>query len=452
MAQTAFILILADDEPRGRRLGELLRDKHGHACNVVTRLDDALSSIRDRTPDIVVAEQAGQNGHTPLGPLAELLEGTTDDVSLLLVGAKPADLAVRKLRLEHLDGDLNDGALARAIDAAAAKAVSRRQDRLLRRSLEQHRDAVFEGLVGASPRMRAVFERIQKAARTKQTVLIIGETGTGKELIAEAIHRRSDRARRRFIAVNCGAFTESLLESTLFGHVRGAYTGAVSDSKGIFAAADGGTLFLDEIGEMPLPAQTKLLRVLDRREFMPVGSTDVTRVDVRIIAATNRDLREAIEKKDFRDDVYYRLHELEIRVPPLRERRDDIPLLAQHFLEEANREHRLSVPGLSSDAMACLTRGYWPGNVRELRNIVVRAACEVLDRQVELEDLPEEIKGSREIVPLSSSGFVGMTWEQIERLVIERTLQATQGNREQAAKMLNIGTRTLYRKIKEFGL
>lgn len=448
MAQTAFILILGDPQ-RGARLGELLRGQHRHACNAVTQLDDALASMRNRAPDVVVADGLEAS---ELATLAGALDGAAEDATLVIIDQRPVELPARGFQVKRLGPELDDAALARAIDAAATQAVMRRQDRLMRRSLEEHRDAVFEGIVGASPRMRAIFERVRRAASNKLTVLIIGETGVGKELIAEAIHRRSARARKRYIAVSCADFSETLLESALFGHVRGAYTGAVSDSKGIFAAADGGTLFLDEVSRMPLNAQSKLLRVLDRREFMPVGSTDLVRVDVRVIAASNRDLREAIDKGEFMPDLYYRLHEIEIRVPPLRERRDDIPLLAHHLLQQANRDHDLRVPGISSEAMAYLTRNFWPGNVRELRNIIVRTASEVVDRQIEADDLPEEIRGSREIVPVTPGGFVGMTWDQIERLVIERTLQATGGNREQAAKMLNIGTRTLYRKIKEFGL
>jgi DNA-binding NtrC family response regulator len=243
---------------------------------------------------------------------------------------------------------------------------------------------------------------------------------------------------------------KNLLESSLFGHVKGAFTGAVSDRKGFFEAADGGTLFLDEIGDMPLTMQAKLLRALERREITPVGSTEVRRVDVRVIAATNVDLHKGVEGKRFREDLYYRLNQWVIRVPPLRARRDDIPVLAVHFLQQANQTHGVECPGLSSEAMEMLTRYSWPGNVRELANLVESLAVEVENRRIEVTDLPDHVRGPNEIVPISA-GMVP-TMAQLERMAIERALQASGGNREQAAKMLDIGTRTLYRKLKEYEL
>lgn len=444
-------MLVLDDEARGSRLSQALHDQHGHACHHVSSLEDALESLRSRTPDVVVTSPR-LDGRSAVEALAADLAKVSGDAVVLVVGADQPLPDVGSVALRRVSGEADDRELTREIDSIAAKTVAAREDRRLRESLEEQRGEIFEGIVGSSPQIRKVTERIKKAARNKATVLILGETGTGKELIAEAIHRQSDRARKPLKSVNCAGLNENLLESELFGHVRGAYTGAVSDRKGYFAAADGGTLFLDEVGDMPLVMQAKLLRALDRREITPVGSTDVLRVDVRVIAATNRDLRELVEKKEFREDLFYRLNQFEIRVPPLRERRQDIPLLAVHLLEEANREHGTAVPSVSSEAMSYLTRYFWPGNVRELRNVIVRLACEVIDRQIEADDLPEGIRGSRELVPLGAGGLVGLTWDQVERMLIERTLQATGGNREQAAKMLNIGTRTLYRKIKEYGL
>lgn len=449
MAQTAFILILTEDAARGERWSAALQSRYGHACNVVGSVGDALHSIRSRTPDVVVADWCA-NGSEAGAELAGLMDSLARDATLMAIGDVPVP-ALRHVLFQQLEESDESRVLA-AVNEAAERAVARRADRLLRQQIEEHRDAAFEGIIGISTQIRRIIERIKKVARHKLTVLITGETGTGKELIAEAIHRLSDRIRRPYKALNCAGLNENLLESELFGHVRGAYTGAISDRKGFFQAADGGTLFLDEVGEMPLTMQAKLLRTLDRREIIPVGSTDVIHVDVRVIAATNRNLAELVEKKQFREDLYYRLNALKIDVPPLRDRRQDIPLLAHHMVQKANREHGTSVPGISSQAMSYLARYYWPGNVRELENVVVSVACEVGDRQIEVNDLPEYIRGSRDIVPVSTGGLVGLTMEQVERMMIERTLQATGGNREQAAKMLNIGTRTLYRKIKEFGL
>ncbi len=449
MAQTAFILVLTHDEAAAERLRDALRENYGHVCSIVNSLPAALDSIRARPPDVVLAEP-GEDGRPVLEPLAALLDALARDSVLLVWGE--AELPVgQNIHVARAPVGPDVDALAQAVSAAARRAVARRSDRLLKESIAGRHIEPFEGIVGASRAIQRIIGQIKKAARNKLTVLILGETGTGKDLIAEAIHRQSDRAGRPFKALNCAAVNENLLESTLFGHVRGAFTGAVQESKGYFVAADGGTLFLDEIGDMPLSMQAKLLRALERREITPVGSTDVRRVDVRVIAATNQELMRAVEENKFREDLYYRLNQWMISVPPLRERREDIPLLADFLRQRANRTHGMRCEGISSEAMAYLTRYFWPGNVRELANVIEAAVVEVEDRQIEADDLPERIRGSRELVPLST-GMVGLTMAQIERMMIERTLQATRGNREQAAKMLDIGTRTLYRKIKEYGL
>ncbi len=452
MAHTAFILILTSDPSRGERLRELIRTKHGHPCRVVASLADALDSIRERSPDVVAAEPHVGDADT-LAPLADLLDGAARDATLLYFGAPEALPTVRNIRVAAIGDSDDDERVAATIGAAAARAVARREDRALRTTIAEHKFEVFEGIVGVSPVIRKIIERIRKAAGNKLTVLILGETGVGKDLIAEAIHRQSDRASRPFKRLNCAGLNENLLESELFGHVKGAFTGAVADRKGYFVAADGGTLFLDEIGDMPLTLQAKLLLALERREITPVGSTEVRRIDVRIIAATNADLHRLVDEKRFRDDLYYRLHQWEIKVPPLRERREDVPVLADFFRQRANRNHGVSCPSISSEAMHLLTKYLWPGNVRELANTIEVLVVEVSDRQIEADDLPDNIRGTRDIVLSSAAGGIGgLTLNQLERMAIEVALKATSGNREQTAKMLGIGTRTLYRKIKEYGL
>ncbi|MBU0638528.1 MAG: sigma-54 dependent transcriptional regulator [Planctomycetes bacterium] len=450
MAQAAFILILTADEARGKSLHDSLRARHGHSCRVVASLDEALASIRAKAPDVVLTD-AQLGGDDPAPPLAELLDALARDATLMTLGDGPA-VRTRHIRLNRLAAETDAERLVSSIGRAATQAVARREDRLLKQSIEAHRYEVFEGIVGESPAMQKIVERIKKAARNKLTVLILGETGTGKDLIAEAIHRRSDRATKPMKTVNCAGLNESLLESELFGHVKGSFTGAIVDRKGYFVAADGGSLFLDEIGDMPLTMQAKLLRALERREITPVGSTDVKRVDVRVIAATNADLSSLVADKSFRDDLYYRLNQWVIDVPPVRDRRQDIPLLVHHLLQRANETHSVHVPGCSSEALGYLTKYFWPGNVREMANVIEALAVEVAERQIETDDLPERIRGTRDLVPAAASGMVGLTMAQVERMMIERTLQATKGNREQAAKVLDIGTRTLYRKIKEYGL
>lgn len=449
MPPTAFILILTADEEKGRRLRDQLREHHNHPSVVVDSLERALDSIRQRTPDVVVAE-ARINGKETAKPLADLLDRLARDATLLVLGEPAVRPTPQRIDLEVLQPDSSDESLVHKISSVAGSAAARRDHRLLQQSLAEV--PAFEGIVGHTPQIRRIIERIKKAARNKLTVLILGETGTGKDLIAEAIHKQSDRSRRALKSVNCAGLNENLLESELFGHVKGAFTGAVSDRKGYFVAADGGTLFLDEVGDMPMTMQAKLLRVLERREITPVGSTEVQRVDVRVIAATNTDLRQAVEEKRFREDLYYRLKQWEINVPPLRERQQDIPLLAMHFLKRANETHGVNVPGFSADAMAHLVHHYWPGNVRELANLIEAVAVEVENRRIETDDLPESIRGRLDIVPVSAGSMVGLPLAQIERIMIERTLETTGGNREAAAKMLGIGTRTLYRKIKEYDL
>ncbi|MGD8453518.1 MAG: sigma-54 dependent transcriptional regulator [Phycisphaerae bacterium] len=451
MGQTAFILIVTDKRAEAASLRDVLREQHGHSCNAVATLPEALASIRQRAPDTVVAgaEVAGQ---PTTAALIDLLDGLAPDAGLVSIGHVGPLPPARHIDVEAVPADLSAADLVQRVVRAADRAVARREDRLLKQTLDEHAYEAFEGIIGTTPQMTRIIERIKKAARNKLTVLILGETGTGKDLIAEAIHRQSDRARKPMKSVNCAGLNENLLESELFGHVKGAFTGAVSDRKGYFVAADGGTLFLDEIGDMPLPMQAKLLRVLERREVTPVGSTEVLRVDVRVIAATNADLFQRVEDREFREDLYYRLKQWVIDVPPLRERRQDIPILAMHFLRRANEAHGLSVPGISHEAMGLLAKHFWPGNVREIANLVESLAVEAENRRIEADDLPEAIRGSRDLVPVGGTGMVGLTMAQVERLMIEKTLLATGGNREQAAKMLDIGTRTLYRKIKEYGL
>ncbi len=450
MSQTAFILILAEDDDAGQRLREVLRDSYGHSCSVVSGLSDALDSIRARAPDVVVTRAVSAGSPAP-GPLAELLDAVAHDAALLVLGDGELP-PTRHIQASRLAEAREPEKLAQAINAAAGKAIARRENRRLQESLAERPYEALEGIVGVSPAIRKIVERIKKAARNKLTVLILGETGTGKDVIAEALHKQSDRAAKPMKSVNCAGLNENLLESELFGHVRGAFTGAVSDRKGYFVAADGGTLFLDEIGDMPLNMQAKLLRVLERREITPVGSTDVRRVDVRVMAATHTDLQQSVEERKFREDLYYRLNQWVIEVPPLRERREDVPFLVDYLRQRANKTHDMTCPAVSNEAMTLLAKYYWPGNVRELANVIEALVVEVGDRAIEAEDLPERIRGSHELVPAVTAGLAGLTMAQVERMMIERTLLATAGNREQAAKILGIGTRTLYRKIKEYGL
>ena len=298
--------------------------------------------------------------------------------------------------------------------------------------------------------MLAVFQLVAKVAPTDSTILIRGESGTGKELVARAIHRNSLRAQQAFVAINCAALTETLLESELFGHEKGAFTGAVAQKRGKLEAADRGTVFLDEVGELPLAVQTKLLRVLQEREFERVGSTRPIRVDVRLVAATNRDLDSAIAENTFRNDLYYRLNVVSLTVPPLRERRDDIPLLARYFVAKHGKRAGRRVEGLSPDALASMEAYYWPGNVRELENAIERAVVLGSTDLIVPEDLPEAILEAAP--PLGPSGGYHQAVKEEKKRAILEALNRSGGNYTEAAKLLGVHPNYLHRLVRNLGL
>ncbi len=308
-------------------------------------------------------------------------------------------------------------------------------------------------IIGRSPRIQRIFRFVSKIAPTESAVLITGESGTGKELLARSIHYQSRRAHRPFLAINCGALPENLLESELFGHVRGSFTGATTDKKGLFEQADGGTLFLDEVGELLQPSQVKLLRVLQDGEVRRVGANTSVRVDVRIISATNRDLRAAMEQGVFREDLYYRLNVFQIEIPPLRDRREDIPLLAAYFLDRYAVKMRKSVAGFSPEAQELLLRYAYPGNVRELENAVQRAVALAEDSVIRPEDLPPPLRQRERPRLEGPKGGLevpdGLTLEDVESLYIRRTLEVVGGNSSEAARRLGVSRSTLWRKLKK---
>jgi two-component system, NtrC family, response regulator HydG len=347
--------------------------------------------------------------------------------------------------------------LRAVVENAARSQYLRRANAELHRRLDERFG--FEGVIGNSPQMNDVITKLQRIAPTDATVLIQGDTGTGKELVAKAIHQNSPRKKRPFVALNCAALSEHILESELFGHIRGAFTDASADRQGKFEYADGGTLFLDEVGDMPIPTQIKLLRVLESHEITRVGSNEPTKVNVRILSATNRDLAKAIADGTFREDLYHRLKVVTINLPRLADRREDIPLLVDYFVKEHSKRHQKTIRGISTAARRRLLAFDWPGNVRQLRNVIESMVVVDIDEVLDLDDLPDELAPSvGETATTAAAGsdglhqLVGKSMADIERLFIEETLKITAGNREEAATMLGIGERTLYRKIKEYGL
>ncbi|HEU4563721.1 MAG TPA: sigma-54 dependent transcriptional regulator [Gemmatimonadaceae bacterium] len=334
------------------------------------------------------------------------------------------------------------------------KAVERERLRERVRHLEGELSALGGGeIVGRGAAIRDAMELARKVARHPTTVLITGESGTGKELLARLVHASSPRAERPFVAVNCGAIPETLLESELFGHVKGAFTGADRDKPGLFEEAQGGTLFLDEIGELPLPLQVKLLRALQECEVRPLGAGSARPVDVRVVAATNRDLAAAVSAGRFRDDLFYRVNVVAIRLPALRERREDIPALAMHFVERCNRRLGLRVRAIAPAAMRALAEHPWPGNVRELENAIERAMVVVAGDTIEREHLPDTLLAPEPLLaPASDDLSVKRHTETLERTLIRRALERTAGNRTRAARLLDLSHRALLYKIREYGI
>jgi transcriptional regulator with PAS, ATPase and Fis domain len=308
----------------------------------------------------------------------------------------------------------------------------------------------FEQILGRSPLIKEAVALAQKVAPTDATVLLLGETGTGKEVFAQAIHHASKRTCKPFLALNCSAFGKELLESELFGHKAGAFTSAVKDKKGLIEEANNGTLFLDEIGEMPMELQAKLLRVLETGEFIKVGDTRSTKVNVRIIAATNRSLQDEIQSGHFREDLYYRLNVFTITLPALRERIKDIPLLAEHFLRQFALKTNQHVTTMNTEFMERLQQHDWKGNIRELKNVMERAVLLATGDTLTTEDLPFELQSSLGSIHKSSSQLSAFDLSSVEKLHIQRVLNHTKGNKTEAARLLNIGLTTLYRKIEEY--
>ena len=448
---TARILIVEDDRPQADAVHDALQ-RQGHHCVVVTEPRRALDLLDDNGFDLIVTDLV-MHEVDGMEILREAKQRDPATEVIVVTGHGSIETAVQAMRAgahDYITKPLN---LCELRDRVA-KALEHR--RLLQRteqlSAQLEERFGFEGIIGQSPAIRRVIQTCRQIAPTDATVLIEGESGTGKELVAKAIHNNSPRKPRNFVALNCAALSEGILESELFGHEKGAFTGAVASRKGRFEHADGGTLFLDEVGDMPSPIQIKLLRVIEEGEIVRVGSNDPRHVDVRLISASNRDLATLVKDGAFREDLFFRLKVVRIVLPPLRERREDIPLLTEHYIHRLAEEHGKPVTGIAPQAQAVLGTYDWPGNVRELINtletMVVLASGETLGT----EDIPAEIRPGDAGAGGAEGLAPGLSLQDAERLLIERTLRQTDGNRQKTADILGIGQRTLYRKIKQYGL
>jgi two-component system response regulator HydG len=452
------VLVVDNDILHARTVGEGL-SRLGYECIVAGSGSEGAKRIAQEPFDVVVTDlMMNDIGGLQILERAKQASSETEVIVVTGHGTVPSAVAaMQQGAFTYLQKPLDLGQLRAAVDKASEGVRLKRQNLELNRRLDEKFG--FEGVVGSSPQMLALIERLKRIAPTDATVLIQGETGTGKELVAQAIHQNSPRKAKPFVALNCAALSENILESELFGHVRGAFTDASSDRMGKFEYAHGGTLFLDEVGDMPLATQIKLLRVLESGQITRVGSNTPVQVNVRLLSATNRNLEDAITSGAFRSDLYHRLKVVTIAIPTLQERAADIPLLIEHFVRQFAKRHGKAIKGMSLAARMKLGAYAWPGNVRQLRNVIESMVVVDCDETLDVDDLPVELEpvttagqAAAEGQPMGLASLVGKPLEEIERLFIGETLKLTGGNREQAAEMLGIGERTLYRKIKEFQL
>lgn len=451
LQNSARILIVDDNETHADSLREGL-ERVGYQVVAVYSAKEASAQLAKIPFDAVVSDLMLKES-SGMDVLKEVQQKFPGVVVILITAHATIANAVQAMR-EGASDYIEKPIQIEELRLRVARALETR--RLIQENLELHRQIEerfgFEGILGNSPAMKKVFDTLVQVSPTDATVLLLGESGTGKELIAKAIHNNSKRKAGRFVAINCAALSESLIESELFGHEKGAFTGAIAAQEGKIEYASGGTLFLDEVGDMPLTTQVKLLRVLEQREILRVGSNKPVHVDIRLIAATNADLKERVEKGQFRQDLYFRLNVVSLLLPTLRERKQDLPLLIDHFLREFSKQHGKKIKGISAQARAALIKYSWPGNVRELRNalenMVVVAQSEFLD----LQDLPIQLSQNESGSKSGAYSLEGRSLDEVEKDLIIANLALVGGNRDKAAKMLKIGERTLYRKIREYHL
>ncbi len=446
-------VLVVDDEENLRLVLRTLLRRHGYEVETAASGEEGLALVDSFGPDVVLTDvRMPKMGGLDL---LETLRAKGNDATVIVMSAYGnMDMAIEAMKAgayDYVQKPFKPDEVVLTLRKAEERETLRRENRALRDEIrKEHR---FEDILAKSGSMQEIFRTIAKIADYKTTVLVTGESGTGKELVARAVHRRSSRRGGPFVAVNCGAIPENLLESELFGHKKGAFTDAVQDRRGLFEEAHTGTLFLDEIGELPLGLQVKLLRVLEDEKIRRLGEARDVQVDVRIVAATHRDVAAETKAGRFREDLFYRLNVLHIHVPPLRERRDDVPLLIEHFVAKNNTRLGTGIRGIDTEARRLLYEYAWPGNVRELENTIERAMVLSEGEQIVAADLPERIREARDAVQLhlaSGELSVKKTMRVIEEILIRRALQKTKGNRTRAAEVLEISHRALLYKIKDY--
>ncbi|HEX8476118.1 MAG TPA: sigma-54 dependent transcriptional regulator [Pyrinomonadaceae bacterium] len=465
MAKKGSVLVV-DDEEIMRDVLETLLSAEGYRVDLAKTGEEGLDAYGRRAYDVVLLD-VSMPGMGGLRALEELLKADADAVVVMITAYATFDTAIGAWERGAF-GCIRKPFQNVQITATVAAGVKRRRKEEERQTLRRamSRSVERSGIIGRSDRMNAIFQLVDQVAPARSTVLITGESGTGKELIAKAIHEQSPRASKPFVTVNSSNIPSELLESELFGHTRGAFTGAVAAKKGLFEVADGGSIFLDEIGDVPPETQARLLRVLQEREFTPLGDTSPRRVDVRIVAATNIDLKEAVRQGAFREDLYYRLAVVPIELPPLRERREDILQLAQHFIHKYNEENGRQISDqLAPEVLALLEAYTWPGNVRELENVIERAVVIAPGTEITVPCLPTDIANpqkAREAAQSSAGVAVGIDvghginfYDEVRRFeidIIRRALEQTSGHQSRAARLLGMNATTLNSKIKTYNI
>ncbi len=443
-------ILIVDDDSYVREATEAILSARNYEVETAPEGKTALQKLDEGEYDLLLSDirMPGMNGLE----LLEAARAKVPDIHIIMLTAfgtvEDAVDAMKKGAYDYIQKGTDPSEIEIVVDRALQFQETERENRRLRSELQDRYS--FGNMIGKAHNMEQVFDLIETVADSRATVLVTGESGTGKELVARALHYNSGRCSGPFIRLNCAALPKDLMESELFGHEKGAFTGAIKQTRGRFEMADGGTLLLDEISEIDPSLQAKLLRVLQEREFERIGSAQTIKVDVRIVATTNRDLQSEVEEGNFREDLYYRLNVIEMALPSLRERKEDIPALISSFIDRFNQENGKSVEGIRDDSLDLLGQYNWPGNVRELENYIERAVVVARGPVLEPGDFPAKLANGP--VGLQDHGLqVGMTVHEIERQLIMKTLEACRGNRTEAAAMLGISTRTLRNKLHEYG-
>lgn len=451
MRSDISVLVVDDDVNMLAMLEKFLR-RAGYSVQTTSDSVNALAMVEENLYDIIITDIQMPRA-TGMDLLKRVRDLGRDSMVVMITAFGSVDSAVNAMKAgayDYISKPFNIDEILALLERATQQRRLEREVELLRQEVEKKYS--FSNIIGKSKAMQDIFDLIQRISHARSNVLITGKSGTGKELIAKAIHYNSDRKAMPLVTVNCSAIPESLLESELFGHEKGAFTGAVTSRRGLFETANGGTLFLDEIGDMPLGSQAKLLRVVETGEVRPVGSDEVKKVDVRIIAATHRDLKELIKHDQFREDLFYRLNVISILVPDLRERPEDIPILIDHFTKKYGEQFGKPNIRFSKEAINCLMRYPWPGNVRELENVIERTVALSSTDVIDCRDLPDHLFQMKSTDMIEELASESMPLSEIEKRYIMKILQRTNWHQSKAAQILGIDRKTLYRKIKEYNL